>query len=94
MSLTCTEIHRTGKGLYGKYLPKSLLNLAMINALEKLEIKKKKAENLWNEPILRESPTHLLSFAADVLKYKSFLLRDISGTSQDHLPLVHFKASG
>lgn len=93
MSLACIEIHRTVKGLYGKYLPKSLLNLAMINALEKLEIKKK-AENLWNEPILRESPTHLLSFAADVLKYKSFLLRDISGTSQDHLPLVHFKASG
>lgn len=39
MGLAYTEIHRTGKGLYRKSLPKSSLSLAMINALKKLEIK-------------------------------------------------------
>lgn len=39
MGLASTEIHRTGTGLYGKSLPKSLLNLAMINALKKVKIR-------------------------------------------------------
>lgn len=52
--------------------------------------------NLWNEAILRESPTHMLSFAADVLKYKScvFYLEISLDMSQDYLPLLHFQGSG
>lgn len=39
MGLAYREIHRTGRGLYVKSLTQSSFNLAMINALKKLEIK-------------------------------------------------------